>query len=60
MLADSEGSVESVEEFYFVDDNKNPSLKKNKTASSSVKPFSQRMKVTVKGPEELNLDSEIK
>jgi hypothetical protein len=51
MLADSEGSVESVEEFYFVDDNKNPSLKKNKTASSSVKPFSQRMKVTVKGPE---------
>ena len=59
MLADSEESVESDEEFYFVDDNKNPSPKKSKAASSSVKPLSQRMKVTVKGPEEPKLDSEM-
>ena len=59
MLADSEESVESDEEFYFIDDNKNPSPKKNKLASSGVKPFSQRMKVTVKGPKEADSNSEI-
>ena len=59
MLADSEESVESDEDFYFVDDNKIPSPKKKKLPNSSVKPGSQRLKVTVKGPEQASLDSEI-
>lgn len=52
MLADSEESVESDEEFYFVDDNQIPTPKKNKLRSSGVK-------VAVKGPEEATPESEI-
>jgi hypothetical protein len=61
MLADSEESVESDEEFYFVDDNRTPSPKKKNLASSSMnKSGVQRLKVTVKGAEQASLNSEFR
>ena len=59
MLADSEESVESDEDFYFVDDNKFPSPKKKKASRPNAKSGSQNLKVTVKGPEEASVPSEV-
>ena len=58
MLADSDESVESDEEFYFVDDNKNQSPKKKKSQAKIAKP-PRRFKAVMKGPEQVSLNSEI-
>ena len=58
MLADSDESVESDEEFYFVDDNKNQSPKKKKPQANIAKP-PRRFKAVMKGPEQVSLNSEI-
>ncbi|XP_028393892.1 rho guanine nucleotide exchange factor 10-like isoform X2 [Dendronephthya gigantea] len=59
MLADSEESVESDEDFYFVDDNKFPSPKKKKGTRPNARLGSQKLKVSVKGPEEASVSSEV-
>lgn len=53
MLADSDESVESDEEFYFVDDNKNQSPDKKKLSKTAPR----RLKAVMKGPEQVSLNS---
>ena len=57
MLADSDESVESDEDFYFVDDNKNQSPYKKKSSSDLPKPAPRRLKAVMKGPEQVSLNS---